>query len=134
LSHFFVSFFFNLILQYWVDWELVFIIHFNLFFTRLSWSHNSGHEFSKLTRVDSSYFFVLFLIDFFLISFSTFSWLGITLHNLFLFSFYGIIIALWPRLWILQANQINSGWSDILSSQYFKRISSWDFLVKLHFY
>jgi len=39
------------------------MICFNLFFKRLSPSHNTGHEFDELILVNSSYFRV-FLIDF----------------------------------------------------------------------
>ena len=42
-------FFFNFILEYWVDSELGFLICFSLNSMRLSSCHDSGHEFSMLT-------------------------------------------------------------------------------------
>jgi hypothetical protein len=36
---------------------------------RLSWSHNPSHEFARLTRVDSSYFLSIFLIEYFVLNF-----------------------------------------------------------------
>jgi hypothetical protein len=48
-----------------VDWELSFIIYFDLLFIWLFWFHDPIHEFGKLVRVDLNYFLDLFLIDFF---------------------------------------------------------------------
>jgi hypothetical protein len=62
LEFFLSFFFFNFIIQYWVEWELDFIIYFGLRFMKLSRSHESGHGFGRLTHV---FFHVLFLIDFF---------------------------------------------------------------------
>jgi hypothetical protein len=45
--------FFNFIIQYWVNWELSFVIYFGLFSMKLSSSHDSGYEFGRL-------FFMLF--------------------------------------------------------------------------
>jgi len=42
-------FFFNLIIQYQVDWELGFMIYFGLFFMRFSRPHDSSREFGELT-------------------------------------------------------------------------------------
>jgi hypothetical protein len=44
-------FFFNVIIQHQVDWELGFIIYFGLFFMRFSQSHNSSCGFGELTRL-----------------------------------------------------------------------------------
>jgi hypothetical protein len=49
--------FFIFILQRWVSWKLSFTVYFDLLFMALSWSHNSGHEFDKLTRIDSLHIF-----------------------------------------------------------------------------
>ena len=39
------------------------------FFIRLSWFYDSDYGFGELTQVDSVYFFMVFLIDFFSILF-----------------------------------------------------------------
>jgi hypothetical protein len=88
------SFFFNFIIQYWVDWELSFIVYFGLCSMRLSWFYDLDHEFGRLTRM---FFYVFFLIDFFLFHPSTLGWLQIELRNLFRFAFYVIILILWPK-------------------------------------
>jgi len=59
---FFYFIFFNFIIQYWVDWELSFIVYFGLCSMRLSWFYDLDHGFGWLTRV---FFCVFFLIDFF---------------------------------------------------------------------
>ena len=55
LALFFLSFynwyFFNFIIQYWVDYELSFMIYFGLFFMRLSRFHDSSREFGGLTQL-----------------------------------------------------------------------------------
>lgn len=51
LGPFLIDFFSNFILQYQVDWELSFIIYFDLLSIGLSQSHNQGHEFDTLTQV-----------------------------------------------------------------------------------
>jgi hypothetical protein len=91
---FFFLIFFNFIIQYWVDWELSFIIYFGLCSMRLSWFYDLDHEFGRLTRM---FFYVFFLIDFFLFHPSTLGWLQIELRNLFRFAFYVIILILWPK-------------------------------------
>jgi len=48
-----------------VDWELSFIIYFDLLLIWLFWFHDPIHEFGKLAQVDLSNFLGLFLIDFF---------------------------------------------------------------------
>jgi hypothetical protein len=55
-------FFFHFILQHWIYWILNFITYFNLFSMKVSQPHNSGHEFLCLlfSRVNSSYFFIIF--------------------------------------------------------------------------
>jgi len=42
-----LSFFF--LFHHWVDWKLSFIICFDLLYTGLSWSHDPGYGFEKLT-------------------------------------------------------------------------------------
>ena len=91
---FFFLIFFNFIIQYWVDWELSFIVYFGLCSMRLSWFYDLDHEFGRLTRM---FFYVFFLIDFFLFHPSTLGWLQIELRNLFRFAFYVIILILWPK-------------------------------------
>jgi len=46
--------------------EMVFLV---CFFIRLSWFYDSDYGFGELTQVDSVYFFMFFLIDFFSILF-----------------------------------------------------------------
>ena len=53
-SSFFI-FFFYFFLQHQVVYELTFIVYFDFLSTKLSWSHNSGHRFDKLIRVDLMY-------------------------------------------------------------------------------
>jgi len=60
----FLIFFFNFILQYLIDWELSLIICFDLLSIWLSWSHELGHEFDRLTLVKLGHF-CCFLIEFF---------------------------------------------------------------------
>ena len=52
-------FLFNFIFQYFIDWDLDFIICFGLFFIRLFWSYDPSRGFSKLTRI-GLVFLVLF--------------------------------------------------------------------------
>jgi len=59
-------FFLNFILQHWVDWELSFVICFDMLSMRLFQSHDSSHKFGGLTLVDPSSFLYPFLINFFL--------------------------------------------------------------------
>jgi hypothetical protein len=74
-------FFFNLILQHEVDWELYFIfVLFTIYrVISVSWS-----RFVKLTRVDFGYFLSIF---YFVFQFnpSLLSWFGIRLHNIIYF-------------------------------------------------
>jgi hypothetical protein len=62
LDRFFFSyFFFNFIIQHWVDWKIGFIICFNFISMRLSQSRDPKYKFGKLTQVDSSCcFFLIF--------------------------------------------------------------------------
>ena len=45
---FLIVFFFNFILYYWIDWELGFIIYFDLLYMKLSWSYDLGYGFGRL--------------------------------------------------------------------------------------
>jgi hypothetical protein len=56
------NFFFNFILQHWVDCELGFMIYFDLLSTRLFCSHDSSRVFSGLTQL-TRVFFLSSLID-----------------------------------------------------------------------
>jgi hypothetical protein len=59
-------FFFSFTLQYWVDYELGFMVCYDLLFMRLSLFYDSCHVFCELNRVDSGCFIVsYFYIDFF---------------------------------------------------------------------
>jgi hypothetical protein len=74
---------------------------------RLSLSHDSGHWFSKLTRVDSSYFLCHFLFVFLILSHpSMSSLLRIGLHNFFKFTFYEVILISWSRPYGWQLNLV----------------------------
>jgi hypothetical protein len=84
---FLIDFFLNFILQYWIDWELGFMIYLDLLSMRLFMSRGLNHGFDGLTLVDSSYFLYYFLIIFFQFLLLPLGWLGIKLHNLFLFFF-----------------------------------------------
>jgi len=48
---FFIDFF-QFILQYFIDWELCFMVCFDLFSIRLAFSHVSSHQFDGLTQVE----------------------------------------------------------------------------------
>ena len=73
-------FFFNFIIQHWVYWEFDFIIIVMICFYRFI--PVLRPEFDRLTRVDPKYF----LIDFFFHCIpSTLGWLGIELHNFFIY-------------------------------------------------
>jgi len=39
-------------IQYWIDWELKFMICFDLFFIELSQSYDSNHKFYGLIKID----------------------------------------------------------------------------------
>ena len=59
-SGFFLSLFncflFNFIFKYWVDWELIFNMFFDLFYIRLSLSHDLGCRFYMWTWINSGGF------------------------------------------------------------------------------
>jgi hypothetical protein len=102
------DFFFNFILQHWVDYELGLMIYFCLVSMRLSWSYDLIYFWfafyevisvswlkSWVNLIDSS-FFCIFLNDFFFQFYpSTFGWLWIRPHNLFWFALYEVILILW---------------------------------------
>ena len=50
--------FINLILQHLIDFELTFVIYFDLFYKGLSWSYNPDHRFNRLTRIDPICYFL----------------------------------------------------------------------------
>jgi hypothetical protein len=84
---FLIDFFLNFILQYWIDWELGFMIYLDLLSMRLFMSRVLNHGFDGLTLVDSSYFLYYFLIIFFQFLLLPLGWLLIKLHIFFLFFF-----------------------------------------------
>jgi hypothetical protein len=100
LTHFFLIVF-SFILLYLINLELSFII-----FSVCYQSHYPSYEFDVLTRVNSDCFFNLFLIDSFFFQFhhSILNWLGIEIHNLFQFTFYGVILVTWPKLQVWKVN------------------------------
>jgi hypothetical protein len=60
---------------------------------RLSQFNDMGHGFEKLTDVDSNHFFIIFVIEFFLVSYINIRLIGIDLYNIFFQStFYEVII------------------------------------------
>jgi len=100
---------FRYILQYKINQELDFIIYFNLLSIGLYWSHDSGHEFDKLTRVESSLFFVLFNWFCFQFHPSTLSLLKIELYNLFWYAFYRVITFSWLDV----TSQIHASYKNV---------------------
>jgi hypothetical protein len=126
---FFNWFFFNFILQHWVNWN-------NLFLFIFLWgylSHDSCCGFGRLTRV-GLVFFCPFLIEFFFqFCPKTLGWLGIEFLNLFWFDLYGVIMV---SCLVRKFNRVTlfnpSYWSNILSSRciYKKKCH----FVKLSFY
>ena len=103
----FFNWFFLLILSFNIvfDWELGFMTYYALLFIRLFQSHDLKMMLNRLTRVDLTYFCIIFLIRFF----TNFvvqhwvwqGWLGIELYELFWFVLYEIISVSWPdsQIW-----------------------------------
>jgi hypothetical protein len=60
----FFNLFFYLIFQHMVDWKLGFVF-FYLIFMGLSWSHDLGYGFGRLTQLTWVVFFIFYLIFFF---------------------------------------------------------------------
>jgi hypothetical protein len=85
---FFIEFYFSTL--GWLGIELHNLSQF--YFIMLSWSHNSSHEFNKLTWVDSNHFLGIFFINFFLFHPSALGLLKIEFCNLFWFAFYKVIM------------------------------------------
>jgi hypothetical protein len=65
----FFNLFFYLILQHMVDWKLGFVF-FYLIFMGLSWSHDLGYGFGRLTQLTWVVFFIFYLIFFLIVSFN----------------------------------------------------------------
>jgi hypothetical protein len=79
---FFLNCFFYFIIQYLIDWELVFKLFFFIFISMgLSQSYICGHMVYRLTRFDSYLFFFYFLSFFFGFYPSTLGCLVTKLHN-----------------------------------------------------
>jgi len=61
LGPYFLNFFYDFIFQYWVSWELSFIIFFNFLSIELSRYHDSSRGFGRLIWVNSNCFLGYFL-------------------------------------------------------------------------
>jgi len=85
------------------DWFGIRLHIFFLFSMRLSHSL-LDHMFGGLTQVDLGLFLIFFNWLFFQFHLLTLDWLRIELHNLFWFSFYGVILVTWSRLQLWQIN------------------------------
>jgi len=79
----FSNFFFNFIIQYWVNWELSFVIYFGLLSMKLSYLMTRVMSFADCFLC----FFLIFVFQFYL---QMLSWLKIEFHNLFRFAFYWV--------------------------------------------
>jgi hypothetical protein len=53
---------FNFILQHWIYWKLSFTIYFDLFYMKLSLSHDSSREFNMLIQVCRTRFNMFLLL------------------------------------------------------------------------
>jgi hypothetical protein len=103
----FFNWFFLLILSFNIvfDWELGFMTYYALLFIRLFQSHDLKMMLNRLTRVDLTYFCIIFLIKFFknfIVQHWVWQgWLEIELYELFWFVLYEIISVSWPdsRMW-----------------------------------
>ena len=61
---FLIDFFFNFIIYFWVGWKLSFLISFDLFSIRISWSHDQVRDFWLFNLIKSNcVFFLIFLIQ-----------------------------------------------------------------------
>ena len=102
--------FFNFILQYWVDWELSFIVCFDFSFEELSWFHDSGYGFDKLTLVGSTFFF-LFFLKYFFFNFINKYWIDWELDFIFCFDllYMGLLWFCDPSRKFDKLTQVNSG-------------------------
>jgi hypothetical protein len=105
-----------------------------LLYIGLYWSHDSSYGFGKLTRVNSSYFFILI---YFQLHSLILSLLEIEFYNLFWFFF------LWSYYDLMTPHadkQVNLSWSKLIQyifvSIFIKNIShiSYLFWIKLYFY
>jgi len=72
---------------------------------RLSQFYDPSSGFNRLTRVD-----LVFLVFFFKFHSSTLGWLRVVLHNLFWFSFYGVILRARLRILLVNPCQIELLW------------------------
>jgi hypothetical protein len=90
-------FFFNLILQHWIDWEYGFLIIIILFafygFIKVLWLG------LRIRQIDLD-FFVPFLLEFS----SILNWLRIKLYNLFQFILYKVVLVLLTRSQVWSVN------------------------------
>jgi hypothetical protein len=110
LCPFFNWFFFDFIIQHWVNWEMSFIIYLDFFSIGLSWSHDEGHEFSRLTQAARGVFFLNFIIQ---------HRIDCELGFTICFNLLSVKVIMVSRLglWIWQ---VNLSQSNMLSSRYFK--------------
>jgi hypothetical protein len=86
---------FQFYLQYWIGWELDFMIFFNAVIL-VSWLR------SPLWNVNTNWHWYYFILFFTSISFFQFHHLILNLLNIELFYFFGP--TLWLRLWVYHAN------------------------------
>jgi hypothetical protein len=102
LGYYVCTFFFNLRLQNWVDWELRFIIFLFIYFL---WGYHGLMTWVMGWLIDSRCF-CHFLVDFFSISFFNIGFTGIRLHNLFWFDLYEDILVFWSRsqVWLIESS------------------------------
>jgi hypothetical protein len=117
--------------QHYVDLELSFIICFNLLSIRLFQSHDPGREFDRLTLV--IFLCLFFVINCFQFHYSTLSLLEIELHNLFWFTFYGVITVSCLDIQIERPTRISSI-CCCLNIYIKKFILNIFFRIKLHFH
>ena len=98
VSHIDSDHFFNFILEYWVDWELNFIIVFWFVLCEVIMVSWLGSRVLKVSYV------VLGIFCFFLIEYIFYFNIGLidNLTIIFLFALYGVISVYWPKLtWVI---------------------------------
>jgi hypothetical protein len=94
---FFIHFFFNFIFHHWFDWELNFIICFNLLSIDLSQFHDPSRDSSHFFRSFFNWFF-------FSISFLNIRFIG---NWTLQFAFYRVIIISWLGIWTNRLTRVD---------------------------
>jgi uncharacterized membrane protein len=86
-------------------WQLIFLCFSSSIFPLFFLSPLIGFHVHSLQNNKGSYYFIsqiwfLFFFNWFFFQFhlSSLGWKRISLHEFFLFAFYGVISVLWPRL------------------------------------